>query len=537
VQWWRDAVFYQVYVPSFTDSDGDGIGDLHGVRSRLGYLELLGVDALWLSPIYPSPMVDHGYDVTDHRAVEPTWGDLAAFDALVADAHAHGIRVTIDLVPNHTSDRHAWFRAALASPPGSPERARYHFRPGRSGGADGGAGVPRPPNDWLSVFGGPAWTREPPRDGDPGGDREFYLHLFSPAQPDLNWTNLEVWADLDKTLRFWLDRGVDGFRVDAAHGMCKRLDGGSAPPDPLAQEPPAPDDPRFDTDEVHDVHRMIRATLDHYPQRVAIGAVAARTRERFARYVRPDELHLAVDTRLAAVRFDADELRATIEDTLTAVDAVGAPATWALSDHDVARPASRYGSGPLGLARARAMALVQLALPGAVYLYNGDELGLPDAELPDDARRDAVWRHADHGRDGCRVPQPWDADLPACGFTTGTPWLPLPDSYAALSAAAQLEDTGSTLSVYRRALELRRLHPGFAGGAGSGTASRPVSGPALEWFGAPEGCLAFRRVGTTLVCALNTSTEPVPLPPGDALLASGPLDDGLLPPDTAVWLA
>jgi alpha-glucosidase len=522
VHWWRDAVFYEVYMPSFTDSDGDGVGDLHGVRSRLGYLELLGVDALWLSPIYPSPMVDHGYDVTDHRAVDPTWGDLDALDALVADAHAHGIRVTVDLVPNHTSYHHPWFRAALGSPPGSPERARYHFRPGRADGT-------RPPNDWLSVFGGPAWTREPQptsRDGegdregaeqcaDEGRDQEWYLHLFSPAQPDLNWTNLEVWADLERTMRFWLDRGVDGFRIDAAHGMCKQLDsaGGSAY-----------DDPRFDSDDVHDVHRMIRAALDHYPDRVAIGAVGVRTGTRFARYVRPDELHLAVDTRLSAVRFDADELRATIEDTLAAVDAVGAAATWALSDHDVTRPASRYGGGVTGLARARAMALVQLALPGAVYLYNGDELGLPDVELPDDARRDAVWKHAEHGRDGCRVPQPWETDLPACGFTTGTPWLPVPDSYATLSAAAQLEDTGSTLSLYRRALELRRLHPGFTGSG-------------LEWFGAPSGCLAFRRTGTTLVCALNTSTEPVPLPPGDPLLVSGPLDEGMLPPDTAVWLA
>jgi alpha-glucosidase len=529
VQWWRNAVFYQVYVPSFTDSDGDGVGDLEGVRSRLGYLELLGVDALWLSPIYPSPMVDHGYDVTDHRGIEPTWGDLDAFDNLVADAHAHGIRVTVDLVPNHTSERHAWFRAALASPPGSPERARYHFRRGL--GADGS----RPPNDWLSVFGGPAWTREPPRAEDPDGDREFYLHLFSPAQPDLNWTNLEVWADLDKTLRFWLDRGVDGFRVDAAHGMCKRLDdrpGAPAHPRPRPSRQQGRrtlEDPRFDSDDVHDVHRAIRLTLDHYPERVAIGAVGAHTAERFARYVRPDELHLAVDTRLAAVRFDADELRATIQDMLAAVEGVGAAATWSLADHDVTRPASRYGSGAVGLARARAMALVQLALPGAVYLYNGDELGLPDAELADDARRDAVWKYAEDGRDSCRVPQPWEADLPAYGFTTGTPWLPIPPSYAALSAGAQLEDTHSTLSVYRRALDLRKLHPGFAG------ATPP--GPALEWFGAPDGCLAFRRSGTTLVCALNTSPEPVPLPPGDALLVSGPLEDGLLPPDTAAWLA
>jgi alpha-glucosidase len=516
VQWWRDAVFYQVYVPSFTDSDGDGFGDLQGVRARLGYLELLGVDALWLSPIYPSPKVDHGYDVADHRAVDPAWGDLDAFDALVADAHAHGLRVTVDLVPNHTSDTHEWFRAALASAPRSPERARYHFRAGR--GDDG----TQPPNSWLSVFGGPAWTREPPTPD--GREREWYLHLFSPAQPDLNWTNPEVWADLDKTLRFWLDRGVDGFRIDAAHGMCKHLDQASDAPHSLS----VADDPRFDADDVHGVHRMIRAALDHYPERVAIGAVGVRSGERFSRYLRADELHLAVDTRLQAVRFDAEELRMTIEDTLAAVAAVGAAATWALSDHDVMRPASRYGDGPVGLARARAMALVQLALPGAAYLYNGDELGLPDAELPDDALRDAVWRYAEDSRDGCRVPLPWEADLPACGFTTCTPWLPIPETYPALSAGAQLEDTGSTLSLYRRALELRRLHPGF---------DHPGVPAAVEWFGAPPGCLAFRRVDTTLVCALNTSAEPVPLPPGDPLLVSGPLEEGMLPPDTAVWLA
>ncbi len=513
MQWWRDAVFYQVYVPSFTDSDGDGIGDLQGIRSRLGYLELLGVDALWLSPIYPSPMVDNGYDVTDHRGVDPVWGDLDAVDDLIADAHAHGIRVTVDLVPNHTSDQHPWFRAALASPTGSPERARYHFRPGQ--GTDG----TEPPNGWRSVFGGSAWTREPARDAGP---REWYLHLFSPAQPDLNWTNLEVWADLDKTLRFWLDRGVDGFRIDAAHGMCKKLDD-------AGRAGAADDDPRFDQDDVHDVHRMIRATLDHYPERVAIGALGVRSAARFARYVRSDELHLAVDTQLAASRFDADEVRAAIEDCLAAVGSVGAAASWLLSDHDLSRPASRYGAGPVGRARARAMALVQLALPGAAYVYNGDELGLPDAALPGEARRDAVWHHGEDSRDGCRVPQPWEADLPAYGFTTGEPWLPIPAEYAALSAAAQLEDTGSTLSLYRRALELRRLHPGFT--------PPPAPGPPLEWFGAPPGCLAFRRTGTTLVCALNTSPEPVPLPPGDPLLVSGPLDERMLPPDTAVWLA
>jgi alpha-glucosidase len=503
VHWWRDAVFYQVYVPSFTDSDGDGIGDLEGVRSRLGYLELLGVDALWLSPIYPSPKVDWGYDVTDHRNVDPAWGDLQAFDALVADAHAHGLRVTVDLVPGHTSDRHEWFRAALASPPGSPERARYHFRPGR--GPDGA----QPPNHWRSVFGGPAWTRDTEHDGS----GEWYLHLFSAHQPDLNWANREVWADLDKTLRFWLDRGVDGFRIDAAHALCTR---------PYSDDE-APDGPRYDDDAVHDVHRMIRAALEHYPERVAVGAVRVRDDERFARYVRPDELHLAVDARLHTFRFDADEVRAAIEDGLAAVAAVGAVATWALGDHDVSRPASRFGGGPRGLARARALALVTLALPGAVFLYNGDELGLPDAE-PSGEPRDGVWSEVGHSRDAHRAPLPWEDDLPASGFTTGTPWLPIPDSYVPLGVAAQLEDTGSTLSLYRRALELRHDHPGFAG-------------VGLEWFGAPSGCLAFRRAGSTLVCALNTSTVPVPLPPGDPLLVSGPLDDGMLFPDTAAWLA
>jgi alpha-glucosidase len=385
VQWWREAVFYQVYVPSFTDSDGDGVGDLQGVRSRLGYLELLGVDALSLGPIHPAPEVDGGDDLPDPRAVDPEYGDLDAFDALVEDAHAHGIRVTVD------------------------------------------------------------------------------LPLSSPAQPDPDRVNLEVRADLDTTLRFWLDRGVDGVRV-------------------------------------HDAARL-------------------------ALYVRPDELHLAVDARLTAPRFDADEVRAAVEGYL---HAVGAAAAWTLSDHDTSRPASRYGGGATGTARARAMALVALALPGVVYLYNGEELGLPDADLPADDRRNGVREPAEHGRDGSRVPQPWEDGVPAYGFTTGTPWLPIPDSYAPLSAATQLEDAGSTLSLYRRALELRRAHPGFVGAA-------PDAG--LEWFGAPPGCLAFRRAGTTLVCALNTSSVPVPLPPGTLLLASGPLDDGTLPPDTAAWLA
>ena len=498
MQWWRDAVVYQVYVRSFTDSDGDGVGDLAGVRARLGYLELLGVDALWLTPFYTSPMADHGYDVADPRDVDPVFGDLAVFDTLVEDAHAHGLKVTIDLVANHTSADHEWFRAARDSAPGSPERARYHFRSGRDGG---------PPNNWRSAFGGPAWSPLP--------DGEWYLHLFSPEQPDLNWTNPEVWADLEKTVRFWLDRGVDGFRIDVAHGMSK--------PEGLPDAERGGPDPRFDDEGVHDVHRMIRAVVDHHPGRMVAGQVCV-PEERFARYVRSDELHVGLTSRLLETPFDADAVRGAIEGAFAAVAGTRSPPSWTLSNHDVRRPVTRYGGGPEGLARARAMALVLLALPGTVYLYNGEELGLPDVELPDDLRQDPKAGADDPGRDGCRVPLPWEGGPPGFGFTTGAPWLPIPDEWADRLVADQLEDTTSTLSVYRRALELRSSHPGF-------------TGEELEWFGAPEGCFAFRRAGSTLVCALNASADPVPLPPGDVLLTSSPLHGDLLPPDAAAWLA
>jgi alpha-glucosidase len=516
VQWWSDAVVYQIYVRSFSDADGDGVGDLEGVRARLGYLELLGVDALWLSPFYTSPMTDHGYDVADPRDVDPVFGDLASFDALVADAHEHGLRLTVDLIPNHISSEHEWFRAALDSPPGSPERARFHFQPGR--GPDGSL----PPNNWTSVFGGPAWTQVP----GPAGS-EWYLHLFAAEQPDLNWTNLEVWADVEKTMRFWLDRGVDGFRIDVAHGMSKPEGLPDAAKPQLTMPEITQDDPRFDHDDVHEVHRMIRAVIDHYPGRIAVGEVRVADDERFARYVRSDELHLGFNSRLLRVPFDAAAVREAIESSLVAVTEVNASPAWILSNHDTSRPATRYGGGAVGRARASAMTLVQLALPGAVHIYNGEELALPDAELPDTALQDPVWERSgrtERGRDGNRIPIPWEGGPPGYGFTGGTPWLPIPAEYGALTVAEQLEDTDSPLSLVRRALELRKAHPGF-------------TGRRLEWFGAPEGCLAFRRAGTTLVCALNSSTVAVPLPPGDLLLASGPLAGGQLPPDTAAWLA
>lgn len=514
-------MFYQIYPRSFADSDGDGVGDLAGVRSRLGYLELLGVDALWLSPVMRSPMADHGYDVSDPRDIDPIFGDLAGMDALVADAHEHGLKVTMDLVPNHTSEAHPWFLAALDAPPGSPERARYLFRDGT--GPEGS----QPPNNWPSIFGGPAWTRVTEADGTPG---QWYLHIFAAEQPDLDWTNPEVHADLAETLRFWLARGVDGFRIDVAHGMAKPPGLPDMDTQLLADNQLLANgegDPRFDHDGVHEIHRMIRSVLDETPGAMAVGEIWVANDERFARYLRPDELHLGFNFRLVEAAPTADAVREAVEHSLAAVVAVGAPPTWTLSNHDVERQVSRYGGGEQGTRRARAMALVELALPGAVYLYNGEELGLPNVDLPDGALQDPVWERSgrtERGRDGCRVPLPWEGTAPPFGFSTSAQtWLPVPAEWAELTVEAQLEDPGSMLSLYRGALEIRAQRP-------------KISSTELEWYGAPAGCLAFRRKGGGLVCALNTSDEPVPIPPGEVLLSSVPLVDGLLPPDAAVWL-
>jgi alpha-glucosidase len=513
--WWRDAAFYQVYIRSFADSNGDGVGDLDGIRERLGYLTLLGVDALWITPFYPSPMADHGYDVADPRNVEPEFGDLAGFDALVHAAHAEGLRVTIDLVPNHSSNQHAWFRAAVAAGPGSPERARYYFRDGRGTNGD------LPPNNWQSTFGGPAWSRLP--------DGQWYLHLFAPEQPDLNWGSPEVTADFERTMQFWLDRGVDGFRIDVAHGLAKPdglPDMDSPSVQGMLRHGAYGVDLRFDDDGVHQLHRMIRRVADKYPDRVITGEVWLTDDERLARYARPDELHLVFNFRLLEAEWGAEGFTSAITSQLAAMRAVGAPATWVLANHDVVRPATRFGGGAVGLARARAAALVQLALPGPAYLYQGDELGLPNVELPEEALQDPVWErsgHTERGRDGERVPIPWSGTAPPYDFSSSpTTWLPMPAGWADLAIEAQLEDPASTLSLYRRALELRREHPA-------------VSGDGVEWFGAPAGCLAFRRPGG-LVCALNAADTPVPLPPGEVLLSSGSVDGSQLPPDTAVWL-
>jgi len=518
--WWRSAVFYQVYPKSFADGNGDGLGDLIGLRDRLDYLQQLGVDALWLSPFYTSPGADGGYDVANPTDVDPIFGTIADFDALVAAAHAREIRVTIDLVPNHFSHQHPWFQEALAAEPGSRERARFIFRDGQGPRGD------LPPNNWPSVFGGPAWTRVP--------DGQWYLHLFAAEQPDLDWSTPEVAAEFERILRFWLDRGTDGFRVDVAHGMAKATGLPDIAASTLAKINDADhmrpsDDPRWDQDEVHEYLRAFRRVLDSYPgDRMAVGEVWASGGHRLARYVRPDELHLAFSFQLVQVDWSANEFRAAIDDAMQTMPAVGAPCAWVLSNHDIDRHVSRFGGGTVGTARGRAAALLQLALPGAVYLYNGDELGLPNVDdRPDSVLQDPAWDRTGHtvrGRDGERVPLPWDGDAPPFGFSSSAAtWLPLPASWQPLTVARQLDEVDSTLSLYRRALDYRAK-------------SSTLHGNDFSWIGSPDDTLAFRR-GEDFVVVVNFGGGPAPKPPGQVVLASGPLDgDGTLPANTTVWM-
>ncbi|MGQ4378588.1 glycoside hydrolase family 13 protein [Streptomyces sp. SAS_267] len=536
--WWRDAVIYQVYPRSFADSNGDGMGDLEGVRSRLPYLRDLGVDAVWLSPFYASPQADAGYDVAYYRAVDPMFGNLLDADALIRDAHGLGLRIIVDLVPNHSSDQHEWFKRALREGPGSSLRDRYHFRPGK------GENGELPPNDWESIFGGPAWTRVTEPDGTAG---EWYLHLFAPEQPDFNWEHPAVGDEFRSILRFWLDMGVDGFRIDVAHGMVKAEglpDLGDSDQLKLLGNDVTP---FFDQDGVHDIYRQWRTILDEYSgERIFVAEAWTPTVERTANYVRPDELHQAFNFQYLGSHWDAAELRAVIDRTLDAMRPVGAPSTWVLSNHDVTRHATRFaneaglgtqirtaGDRELGLRRARAASLLMLALPGSAYVYQGEELGLPDVvDLPDEVRQDpAYFRGAgqDGFRDGCRVPIPWTRAGSSYGFGDGGSWLPQPAEWAELSIEAQTGVAGSTLELYRDALAVRRERADL--GAGDG----------VTWLTAPEGVLAFRR--GDFVCTANTGNKAVTVPAyGRVLVSSGEVTlskDGQaqLPADTTVWWA
>ncbi|QBR92355.1 glycoside hydrolase family 13 protein [Nocardioides euryhalodurans] len=515
--WWRDAVTYQVYVRSFADSDGDGVGDLPGITARLPYLRDLGVDAVWLTPFYTSPQHDHGYDVADYRDVDPLFGDLDAADQLLETAHGLGLKVIVDLVPNHTSDEHVWFQQALAAGPGSPERARYLFREGR--GEDGS----QPPNNWESVFGGPAWTRV--------ADGQWYLHLFDTTQPDLDWRNPEVPAMFEDVLRFWLDRGVDGFRVDVAHGLLKEASLRDQQVVPHAGhsgsmvERRLHDEPMWDQPEVHDVYREWHRVLAAYDgDRMAVAEAWTQTAESMARFVRPDELSQTFNFGWLLAEWSATAFADVIHGTLTAMEPVGAAPTWVLSNHDVVRHPSRYGGGERGLARARAATLTMLALPGSAYLYQGEELGLEEVDVaPADWQDPAALRTGERGRDGCRVPIPWEGESAPYGFGPGgaPTWIPQPDTWGELTVGAQWGRAGSTLEFYREALRRRREHALDAGDE-------------VRLLDAGRDVLSFSRGPLTVV--LNCGDAPVPLPEGEVLVASGPVDDAKLPADTAVWI-
>jgi alpha-glucosidase len=536
IPWWRHGLVYQVYPRSFADSDGDGTGDVNGIRSRLPYLRDLGVDAIWISPWYRSPLNDGGYDVADYRDIDPRFGTLADAEALFEDAHAHGIKVIVDLVPNHSSSEHPWFKAALAAAPGSRERARYIFKNGK--GEDGGEA----PTNWVAVFGGSAWERVP--------DGQWYLHLFDPTQPDLNWENEEVRAEFDDIFRFWLDRGVDGFRIDVAHGLVKDSTYPDIADDPkLLENSRNANHPHWDRDGVHEINRRWRAVLDSYDRDVMMVAEAWVDPAHVPLYLRPDEYHQSFNFDFLETPWAIDDVKKAIDRAVTEARKVGSTSTWTLSNHDVMRHATRYGlpkdavwrewplskpidklskelDAELGLRRARAATLLLLALPGSTYIYQGEELGLPDVwDLPPEVLDDPTWNNSGHklkGRDGCRVPIPWTRSGESFGFGNGKAWLPQPPRYGELSAEAQTGVEGSTLEMYREAIRLRR--------------ELLTADEDLEWVDTGDkNVLAFRR-GSGVLCIVNFGAKSVELPAGRVLIASQQGVERQLPGDTTAWV-
>ena len=545
-EWWRSAVIYQVYPRSFADSNGDGMGDLAGITSRMSSLKSLGIDAIWLSPFMRSPQKDAGYDVSDYTDVDPLFGTLADFDDMVSSAHDQGIRVLIDLVPNHTSSAHKWFKAALAAAPGSAERSFYHFKEGR------GENGELPPNNWLSLFGGPAWTRVTEADGKPG---QWYCHLFDSSQPDLNWENPEVQSTFENILRFWLDRGVDGFRVDQPHAMGK-AEGLPDHPDikragaGFIEGEPSP--PMWFQESVHPIFRRWRNILDSYDgERAMCGEAYVLPLSFMALWVRSDEFNQTFNFRYLDSEWQPQIIFNTVNESYTAFDEVGAPSTWVLSNHDVIRHASRMGGlvgrptasdgvGPndkqpdreLGLRRARGATLFTLALPGSMYLYQGEELGLPEhTTLEAQYRQDPTYARTNGarvGRDGCRVPLPWQAGVGAAnGFnSTGASWLPQPEIYREYSRDLQDGVTGSTLEMYKAALAARR--------------SLKLGEGAFEWLEGfcSEHILGFvnTSAGARIAVVHNFGSAPLELPQGEVVLRSGAVEAHSLLPDETAWV-
>jgi alpha-glucosidase len=540
-QWWRSGVIYQIYPRSFADSNGDGIGDLNGITSRLESLGALGIDAIWLSPIYSSPQKDAGYDVSNYVDVDPIFGTLADFDKLLEKAHSLGLRVMIDLVPNHSSDQHQWFQKALAAEPGSPERAFYHFKDGK------GENGELPPNNWVSMFGGPAWTRVTESDGKPG---QWFVHLFDSSQPDLNWASPQVQFEFENILKFWLDRGVDGFRVDQPHAMAKAA---GLPDHPYVEEAGAgfiegrENPPMWFQEEVHDIFRSWRKILESYPgDRAMCGEAYVYPLSLMSKWVRPDEFHQTFNFRFLDAGWDPAKLVTAINESFEAFDAVGAPSTWVLNNHDVIRHASRFGGDfgratasdgvganqpqpdpELGLKIAKGATLFMLGLPGASYLYQGEELGLPEhTTLEDGYRQDPTFARTNGqrvGRDGCRIPLPWEPEGNSSGFSeSGQSWLPQPASYKNLSRSLQEQDSGSTLSLYKAALSFRKQL-----GLGEGS---------FDWLAGHLGpnALGYENSGVRVI--YNFGAEPIDLSEYQVLIASEPLSGNQLATNQCAWV-
>lgn len=550
--WWQNAVVYQLYPRSFADSNGDGIGDIEGIRRHLDHLRDLGVEAIWLTPCFPSPQRDHGYDVADYFDIEPAYGSLDDFDRLIAAASERGIRIMLDVVPNHCSSEHAWFKAAASATPGSPERARYYFRDGKGPNGD------EPPNNWRAIFGGSAWTRITEADGKPG---QWYLHSFTPWQPDFNWYNPDVVDYFDRMLTFWFDRGVEGFRVDAVPV--------------LGKHPDLPDLPRLPTgltdaqawgyniyahfyETGHEVWKHWRTLIDEYehthPGRHVVTISESYGKpENILQYLKGDEFHQTFGFDLMLITWLAKPVRKAIADSLDMLTSVGGVPAWTLNNHDTQRIVTRLGrlnandpkawtgnnlvyvDAPidldLGRRRARAAIALAAALPGALYLFQGEELGLEEyLDLPDEAREDPVFfgtNGQEIGRDGCRVPLPWTTEVSTnFGFSPAPvePWLPQPKDWAQFSVEAEAGDPDSMLSFYRRLL-----------------ATRPQLSGDLRWVEMEHpDCLAFERGGALVV--LDVGAEAVDLPgelvSGRSLMfASQPEATAQrLPSDTCVWL-
>jgi alpha-glucosidase len=574
--WWKQAVVYQIYPRSFKDANGDGLGDIPGITSKMQYLRELGIDAIWLSPFYPSDLADGGYDIIDYRNVDPRLGTMQDFDAMVSAAHQEGIKVIVDIVPNHTANKHAWFLEALAAGRGSTARERYIFKEGS------GPNGEFPPNDWQSLFGGPAWERVE--------DGQWYLHIFAKEQPDLNWNNPEVHEEFKKTLRFWSDHGTDGFRVDVAHGLAKKLDGASMKDlsrwtvhDSLSHDGTHP---LWDRAQVHDIYREWRQVFNEYnPPRFAVGEAWVVPEHQYL-YASPDELGQVFNFEFAIANWFSQDFRTAIRDGLQAAKSSGSTATWVMSNHDVPRHPSRYGlpqapskathqlpkdwvlrdgttyeeNRELGTRRARAAILMETALPGSVYIYQGEELGLFEVpNIPWDRLEDPTpfrtrGRYTEKGRDGCRVPLPWNSqDAPheaswdsrfgtgasfgfspsdaTAGSQSADPHLPQPLWYKDFAVDVEQQDPTSMLSLYKACLSHR---------AALLTSAHNTS---VTWLDEGDEVIAYTRQAadnsgyTAIASITNFGKNAVALPEGDLILSSIQLDDpALLPQDASAWI-